>query len=51
MHSSKYCNFLKRVTANVKVLKAKNTKVKAFRLEATDSQMVLTIMANVESAA
>ena len=29
----------------------KNTKVKAFGLEATEAQLVLTIMANVEAAA
>ena len=32
-------------------MKAKNTKVKAFGLEATEAQLVLTIMADVEAAA
>ena len=32
-------------------MKAKNTKVKAFRLKATEAQMVLTVMANVDSVA
>ena len=44
-------DFRKRISANVEVLKAKNTKVKAFGLEATTAQLVLTIMANVEPAA
>ena len=44
-------DFRKKVSANVEVLKAKNTKVKAFRLKATTAQLVLTIMANVASMA
>ena len=31
------------------MLKAKNTKMKAFGLEATEAQLVLTIMANMEA--
>ena len=44
-------DFRKRVSANVELLRAKNTEVKAFGLEATKSQLVLTVMANVENAA
>ena len=43
-------DFRKRISANVEVLKVKNTKVKAFGLEATTAQFVLTIMAGVEFA-
>ena len=44
-------DFRKRVSANVELLRAKNTKVKSFGLEATEAQIVLTVMANVENAA
>ena len=44
-------DFRKRISTNAEVLKAKNTKVKAFGLKATTTQLVLAIMANVESAA
>ena len=41
--------FLKRISVNVDVPKAKITKVKAFGLKATAAHLVLTIMANVEA--
>ena len=44
-------DFRKRVSTNVELLQVKNTKVKAFGLEATEAQIVLTVMANVENAA
>ena len=44
-------DFCKRISANVEVLKAKNTKVKAFGLEAKTAQLVLTMMANVKPVA
>ena len=40
-------DFRKRFSANVEMLKVKNTKMKAFELKATDAQVVMTIMANV----
>ena len=40
---------MKHISANVEILKAKNTKVKVFGLTATEAQLVLTIMATVKS--
>ena len=40
----------KRISANVKVLKTRTTKVKVFGFEVTETQLVLMIMVNVEAA-
>jgi hypothetical protein len=43
-------DFRKRFSANIEMLKVKNNKMKVFGLKATEAQVVMTIMANVEAA-
>ena len=42
-------DFRKQISANVEVLKTKHTKVKVFGLKATEAQLILTVVVNVEA--